>query len=562
MSRGVICRMHMVINWLDELMMKKIMKKWVTLVLGVATVIGCEDKVNDWEVDPSHQRLFKSLVFESYETVADSIGIRYSQTISANEYLFEFAKDSLAFEEVVHTVTILADTLTPYVSSNVPARVEYVTWFGDLEGNTPYSVRMKGINTTTGEESKYSMFYFQTAAEQLFNSWRIYIDRIVPEWEPTDRVTHISLVDTLTGEALQQYELTPQDKENGRYEITGLEPGTDYRVAIYNNDIERGVIDFRTSGVPGGFPVPISPGDDVPALVSAAVAQGNSDIILLFEGGSSYDLDRLSLPEGVSSVSFTGVPDDTGAKPDLNLRDMSLSGLAFGEIVFEAVNILATSGSGHFINLGTDGLAVEAYIFKNCYIANFGSSVIRLANNAIRLKKINFENCMIHRIGGWGVVNIGGNNVTVDTVSFTNSTLTDLATQLMDVRAAVGEVIIGNCTFYNQNAAMSQLLRFDTNSLPQLLTTYDNIFAGTNSGGRINAVSYDYANHGLTVSFAGSYRTNEMEIERESRGFADITVFEGSAVDLFVDPEGGNFSIKPDNGFGGRATAGDPRWRE
>lgn len=554
--------MHMVINRLDELIMKKIIEKWVMCSLCVAIATGCEDKVNDWDVDPAHRRLFKSLVFESYETLADSIGIRYSQTISADKYIFEFAKDSLKFEEIVSAVTILADTLTPYVSSNVPARVEYLTWFGDLEGNTPYSVRMKGVNTTTGEESKYSELYFQTAAEQLFDGWRIYIDRIVTEWEPTDRATHISLVDAVTGELLQQYELTPQDKENGRYEIAGLDPGTAYRVAIYNNDIERGVIDFQTSGVSGGFPVPVNPGDDVAAMVSAAVAQGHSAIVLLFEGGKSYNLDRLVLPEGVSSVSFTGVPDASGAKPDLNLRDVSLSGLAFGEIVFEAVNILGASGSGHFINLAADGLEIEAYTFRDCYIANFGSSVIRLSNNDIRLKKISFENCMVHRIGGWGVVNIGGNNVAVDSVSFTNSTLTDLATQLMDVRAAVGEIVIGNCTFYNQNAAMSQLLRFDTNNLPQLLTTYDNIFAGTNSGGKINAVSYDYASYGLVVSFAGSYHTNELEIERESRGFADITVFDGSAEDLFVDPENGNFRIKPDNGFGGRATAGDARWRE
>ncbi|MGV8092255.1 MAG: hypothetical protein AB2L24_10370 [Mangrovibacterium sp.] len=43
-------------------------------------------------------------------------------------------------------------------------------------------------------------------------------------------------------------------------------------------------------------------------------------------------------------------------------------------------------------------------------------------------------------------------------------------------------------------------------------------------------------------------------------GFADITLFNRTTYDLFVDPDNKDFTVKPDSGFGGRGTAGDPRW--
>src|SRR5690606_1293835 len=145
--------------------------------------------------------------------------------------------------------------------------------------------------------------------------------------------------------------------------------------------------------------------------------------------------------------------------------------------------------------------------------------------------------------GGWGVVNVGGSSAVVDSIKFTNSTLTDLSTQLMDVRVAVKKIVVQNCTFNNQNAAMTQLLRFDTNRLPLELSAGNNNSAGTTSATKLNSNSYDHANFSLPVSFAGSYRANEYEIESDSSGFAEITVFSGSAADLFVNPEDGDFRI-------------------
>ncbi|WP_257670217.1 DUF5123 domain-containing protein [Parapedobacter tibetensis] len=539
--------------------MKKIIFKLALFVVGIAAITSCEKKINDWEVDLSYQRLFRPLVFDVSHVAATEVEIRYTQIVSADKYIFEFSTDDHEFSEIVKAVEILADTLTPFAPSTSPARVEYRIVFDELDGSANYAARMKGINTKTGEESKYVEIHFQTTAEQLFTSWETYIDRIVMHWSPSDRVTHISVFDTLSNLELKRIDLTESDKTNGSIEITDLEPGTYYRAAIYNDDVERGSRILRTSGLDGGEIIPISPGDDIPTLVSAAIAAGEPNVILMFSGNQTYDLGALTLPLGVSNVSVTGEPDANGNKPKLNLSSFRFADIVYGEVIFENVDIHAVSGSAFLITQDQNGAEAAGYSFANCYIEGFGNGVVRL-NNSVSVRHVTFDNCMVNRNGGWGVVNIGGSTASVDLVSFTNSTLTDLATQLMDVRVSVASIVIENCTFYNQNLGMSQLLRFDTNRLPLALTINNNIIAGTNSGASINATSYDHANFGLGVSFAGSYRTAELQIERASRDFANITIFDGTTADLFVNPEQRNFSIKAGNGFGGRGTAGDPRW--
>ncbi|QIH32679.1 DUF5123 domain-containing protein [Sphingobacterium sp. DR205] len=539
--------------------MKKIILNIIMPLALVLNLFSCK-KANDWEVDASHQRLFKSLKFATSIVGATSVEIAYTQTVAAQKYIFEFSKDSLQFAEIVKTVEILADTLTPFAPSTIPARVEYRTLFDDLEGLTGYSVRMKGLNTETGDESNYLQLYFKTAAEQLFNKWTLGVTEIELYWPATDRVTHVSVFDAEKNTELQKIPLSAANKAEGHIKIEGLQAGTNYRVAIFNEQNERGAKLLKTLGLAGGEMITVNPGDDIPTLVSSAIARGKTNIVLVFAGGKTYDLANVVIPAGISNLNLTGIPDANGNKPKLNLMGLQFTDLILGEVLFENLSIHA-NGSPFLISQDKNGASVIAYTFKNCYIERFGSGVVRL-NNAVTVAGINFDNCVVDKIGGYGVVNIGGSTASVDSISITNSTFTDLTTQLMDVRVAVGKIVVGNCTFYNQNSAMSQLLRFDTARLPLAFVGSNNIISGMNGGGRLNATSYDHASFGLKISFAGSYRTNELQIERASRDFSEITVFSGSADDLFVDPTNKDFRIKAGNGFGGRGTAGDPRWFE
>src|SRR5690606_8829398 len=270
--------------------------------------------------------------------------------------------------------------------------------------------------------------------------------------------------------------------------------------------------------------------------------------------GQPYDLATINLPAGSSDVSFTGVKDAQGNLPLINLDEVKIEDLIFGSFSFENLQMRAGgTKSKYLFNIGSAGLKVKEFNFIGCDIENYRSLVRTTADN-IEFGKLNFDNCLMNNMGGYGVVNINRSSVKTDSIVFKNSTLTNLETQLMDVRTKVGYIFIGNCTFYNQNVAMAQLFRFDKNNLPVIIETNANIISGNNSGAKINSVSDDMPD----LSFGGSYRTNELIINQ--REFNNITVFEGSADDLFIDPSNRNFTVKPESGFGGRGTAGDPRW--
>ena len=102
------------INNIKNKPMRSYIFKLALLAVAVVSIAGCEKKLNDWEVDPSYQRLFRSLIFESSKIGATDVEIRYTQTVSADKYIFEFSKDSLQFGEIVKTVEIDADSLTPF----------------------------------------------------------------------------------------------------------------------------------------------------------------------------------------------------------------------------------------------------------------------------------------------------------------------------------------------------------------------------------------------------------------------------------------------------------------
>lgn len=538
--------------------MKNIFFKLMLFIAGSASIMSCK-KVNDWAVDPSHERLFKSLVFESSKIGSTKIEIRYTKAVNADKYIFEFSKDSLEFSNIVKTVEILADTLTPFASSPTPMKVEYRTIFDELDGTSGYSVRMASVDTVTGIRSGFRELYFVTAAEQLFTTYNTFTDRIIVNWTPSDRVTKIIVTNPLTNEVIQEKILSASEKAEGRALLENLASGTSYSISILNNDIVRGVMNLRTAGLAGGFVIPVNPGDNIPSLISDAVTQGKNNIILEFTGGETYTLGTLTLPAGVANISFTGNIDPTAGMPVLSLNEVRLTDPIVGKMLFE--NLVTAGSNSILFNMATDNVQIDEFSFVNTRLANY-RSVVRLQNKIITAKKISFDYCNLNNIGDYGVINIGSNLVKVDTISIKRSTLVNLTTQLMDVRTNVGYIYIGNSTFYNQTKALTQLMRFDTGAgkLPLQVVTQANIISGSNAGAKIRALSFDMSKFSLNVSFGGSYRTNELIIDQPIYEFSGVTIFNGTASDLFVNPDGYDFRVKPESGFGGRGTVGDPRW--
>lgn len=520
--------------------------------------MSCEDEVNQWEVENGHNRLFRPLVLDVVVSNPTSVEIKFTTVVSANKYIFEFSEDSLVFGEIVRRVEVLADTLTPFASSTTATRTEYRTLFEELSGTTGYSLRMHAVDTVSGLISDYSQIYFETGVEQIFTSSLVYTNKIQVFWTPTDQVTSLFVIDPSSQEVVLEKTLTAEEIADASAILEGLSPGTAYLVQIVNNTKLRGTLAIETSGLANGIIIEVTPADIIADLISNTLAQGNTEISLAFNGGSTYDIGSLTIPSGVTNISFTGLPDASGVLPVLNMTEVRQSDIAINNLLFQNVEITGDFGR-YFIYLTNDNIEMDNIEFQGCKLSSF-RSIVRLSNNLINISKIDFNDCIIHNNGGYGVVNVGGNSAAVDTISFAKSTLTELSTQLMDLRTPVSYIRLANNTFANLTSSMSQLLRFDTNNLPLTVETANNIIAGNNAGAEINALSFDMSSTGLNVSFGGSYMTNDLVIK--THDFANITMFQGDTYELFVDPDNKDFRINPESGFGGLGTAGDPRWFE
>ena len=226
------------------------------ILLGVLafSAVACQEDANDWGIEPGHDRLFRTTEFKVADnTSPTSIMLSYRGITDASKYIFEFSKgDSLEFTNIVKTVEILADTLTPYRQETTAVKTEYRTLFTDLDGTSRYSVRVKAVDGKTGKESGYVGLFFETPDEQIFTEVVPSTSGAVLKWKADKTATHIrhaELKFTVEGEGEEQtvlidtvwvepaHELTATEKQAGTYSIKDLKAGTNYLAYILNGDV-------------------------------------------------------------------------------------------------------------------------------------------------------------------------------------------------------------------------------------------------------------------------------------------------------------------------------------
>ncbi len=568
-------------------MKTKYTKVWsflcATLMVCCACLFSsCDEDVNDWGVDASHDRLFAPLVYETMQVSSTSVQMHYSQVVTATRYVFEFYKDSLEFlpENFYRTDTIYADTLTVYKDDASPAKVEYATLFGELAGSTQYCVRMKGLDEN-GKASGYLGVAFETPREQLFESATPTTESVTFTWTPTDRVTHMLLFDyvnvaedpgaTPRWEYVvrdEPIELTAEDIAAGSKTINGLESGTNYKVQICYNDEVRGEYTFKTLGLGEGIVIRV-PWEsetavvDMDALMEEYEVQGASNLTLEFEPGKTYNINKWTLPS-VDNLLVTSITTDQSNRPIINLPQISLSSSMLS-IAFQYVTIDAKDDdSAYFFQPGS--LNIGSITFEGCLIRNIKRSLLR-TSGGLNTTNITVCNSVLQRIGwnGYGLINISGTN-TIERIEVTNSTLIDMGDQLMDIDAGIGEVIFTDNTLYQpvetSNAnGLGRVFRFDNwNKIPASpghVTVSNCIFAGPNGEVTLNAGggNYDYFDYSDNCYLTSDVPTGGSRFEA-------INTLELTSGDLFVDPENGDFHFNPATEIpAGVKSAGDPRWQ-
>lgn len=529
-------------------------------LFALTLIAGCDKEINNWEVDASHDRLFRPITFEEGKTMATSVLIKYTKVINATDYVFEFSEDSLQFNNIVRVDTILSDTLTPYKTddSNL-TKVEYRTLFTQLKGVSSYSVRMKAINTLTGRESGYVSFFFKTPEEQIFTKAVAEIDKVSLYWEPVLSLTHFTLWErNEKGELInpKEFPLTPEILAANQLTLIKLTGGTGYTVEAYDNETKRGTIQFRTLGIQSGEIVYVQPEDTITHLLEECAARKVTDVSLMFEGGKTYDSGTVKVPGGIENLVFVGKTSSTGALPILVLPSFSLNDPA-NSISFENVALDGKNGKGEvssYLFSGSNANCFKSISFKGCKISNYNRCVVRVSAKDLEFDSVTFDDCLIDHVanGGYGFIVFGAEQKRIGLISITNCTFTEMGC-LIEQRGGAVKILMDKCTVYNNTFAAGNFFRMEKQ--PGEVTVTNTIFAGCNNN---KPISSGYKDYKAFLSFNTCYRTSDF-VEDKNK-FTDITPYDGTSEQLFVDPTNGDFHLEPGAKFAGEGKAGDPRW--
>lgn len=519
------------------------------VLILIMAMVSCEKDYNQWEVDSSTDRLFKSIIFEASAVKSTSVELKFTKSISATKYVFEFSKDSLEFKNIVKSVEVLADTLTPFANSTTLTKVEYREIFDELDGTTGYSVRMKSVDEITGLESKYSQVYFETPAEDIFKGYLATSTTAILKWAISPRVTNISLYDE-TSVLIKNIVLTPEQKAVGMLTIDNLTNGTNYVAKIFNVDNNRGTLNFKTTGLLNSTIYKVLLTDTAASIGTALkdlVATGATDITVEFAPGTTYTIGGdITIPTGVNNIAFVGSVDPNGYPSMLNNVRFKVQD-KINDIVLQ--NLVTSSASSFLIDLPAK--TVNDIQIEGCYITQL-NSIVRASGLSV-INNIYVNDCRISQTGGYGMLNVGAGG-TVTSINVTNSTLTEISTRFADVRVKT-KINFKNITCVNVTKGMGHLWNFDNNN-PVQLSIQNCIIAGPNGGIALNSTSGTYSN--IPISYSGNYKTQDIiNGTRLLTGISDIPL---NIADFFVDPTNGDYHIKPGIGFAGTGVAGDPRW--
>ena len=511
-------------------------------------ITACSDEVNNWPVDPSYDRLYQTTHFEVDEVMPTSVILKFNGITSATKYVFEFSIDRAEkFDNIVRTDEVKADTLAPFSEGKVITQNEYKKTFEDLGGTTNYSVRVKGIDELTGTESGWNAITFTTPAEQIFTGATPGITDVVMAWQADKVATGIRMSSIIGKDTTEvsSIELTAAQKASGEALFEGLKPGTTYLAQIMNGEFVRGTWTFSTLGSSKGAAIEVHPGDDVNVLLAEA---GADVVTLIFKGGLTYEVGTLTIPETVRELYVSGSLVG-GVRAELLIPSVSTAA-AMESLNFQYVDVNAQAG--FWMMLGGDR------IIKNFYITG---SVFRNINNCIlycdaegEIENICIDNSILDHVstGGWGMFNIP-RNTTARNLIVTNTTITDVADQFVDIRIPFDLMKFDHCTFCNFNVGMPKLLRVEAQPREMVMTNM--IFAGDNAGQKMNSGWGDYSGW---LDFSGCYMTSDFT--EDSRKFVNVTHLDYTTDELFVDPRHGDFHVKDDVQFRGKGKAGDPRW--
>ncbi|QDH80200.1 DUF5123 domain-containing protein [Echinicola soli] len=532
------------------------------LMLGLIVISACKEDDEMFE----RTRLFRPVLIEDLFSEENTIIVNMGKMNEAVSYTLEVSRDSFATapEYVIETDTnyvelneeLLGQSLFWDMLYQVRATAhadeqEYDSKVSDLG-----SVRTQRFPTILNDPESYDVI--DVAAHVTWQT----IGAAVTE------VKAYSAEDLYLETPLIEQEVSAEEQEIGDMVLNGLEPETEYQVAIYSEDVLRGWVNYTT--LPQDID-PTAPGvidiraNTSPSAVSDAVAMAPDGAIILVQRGVTYDFPEDNLNKSITIRAAYGFGEQKAKLYTTGNWDID-DNSDIDHIRFIGLELRGEDYGGDYVfNPNRENVHVGELSFDNCEIGTF-RGIIRARTSTV-IDNYIIKNSVVDSIGGYGIFTVDTEaTAMIKNIRLENSTFNKIQFGVTS-RSNSESFVIESCTFANFVSGGSGFFRYrggdGNNNVAQGIVIHNSIFGH----GWDEAMEDNYAIRGIydglentNFDIVNVYSTNDFSFSSgEIPGFP-VGNYKGSQADLWVDPANNDFNFQ-DRGFAGRYDSGDPQWR-
>lgn len=514
-----------------------ILKGLIASIFFSSMLISCDGYDVDLIDELGVSRVFAPTGITAKVTNQTTVELNWALRDDADHYIVEFSADDPNFATIFKTIEVKPTEL--------PIKVV-------LEGETVYSIRVKGVSANGLEMSKWATTTATTLSEQLFIAG---LDSDIQATQATVRwVANSNVTQLVANPGNIVHTITASEKTAGVAIITGLTGETQYTVTLNNGTKKRGTKVF-TTGIDIGNGILVQPTDDLNAKVSAA-ASGSTLVLMpgnytVFSG--EVIIDKPITIRGLRSYD----------KPKLSINFSIVSG--------------ATDSKFIDLDLGGNSTLLDVFRFNStgynygplsiigCNIHDYARTLIGGSNSNTKVSSVLIDNSIVTNILTNGGDFIDFRNTHVSEISIKNSTFNNcaLARDFIRVDAASGitgtglntNVLLDACTFYkvsDRTGGNSRILyvRFATNTSTVRNCIFANTTAIYSNQPTTTSPTFSNNNYFNATSFYNSAITNNKVDSSSSKSTLDPGFSAANSGDFTI----ANATLKSEG-------VGDPRWR-
>lgn len=527
--------------------MKNMLKNYI-LIVALMAVIGGLASCKKGEDPEEAPRLFRPVIKGALLAPSNYIEASWQKMTEVKGYIAQISRDT--FKTIDRSVNLDSNKVV----------------FEELLWEQLYQVQVIAVAPDSSKNSKPSFLgeiktpRFPTivisgqladvASKSILFKWR----------NEGEAVTTVKVVSVAGNTVVQTVNLSAMNIDNGYLLVEGLLPETAYRIELYSGTKFRGSNSYTTKAVPSGVIIDLTAIADKPTVLADTILKVPSGATIILRRGMEYSMPSISLSKAVTIMSGENqlVPAQAVIFFNTGSNFAFAANASIDYITFTDVAIRTNDAAGKYVFNPNSAGNIGTILFESCRIEN--ARGIARFRGVLTINNLTFNNCLIDSIGGYGILTVDDAASKVKNVTISNSTVSRVEVLLFG-KSAAESVKINNSTFYRSPLGGKYMVDYN-NVAVGVLDFTNNIFGpgkGTTATPPVIAVNSFRLSSG-TVSGSNNFTTSDFVWSAGATQIPGITAYSKTAADIFTNPAGRNFQIK-DAGFGGRDSAGDPRWR-